>query len=165
MSPACTHKHSKGRGLLIFILVFTSFLVSCLVVHFSTGNDALNIVIFFGPLPFLLSHSTSFLPSPDLPHTVCISEPVTHGKRKVHCSGWARPTERLQRRKDLSALKKRSPHREVLASPTWLGKRSRMCTQAPPWTPDTPPQHNKGNAQERPCFTLPFPSAPSLFSL
>lgn len=25
MSPACTHKHSKGRGLLIFILVFTSF--------------------------------------------------------------------------------------------------------------------------------------------
>lgn len=92
-----------------YLFWFSLPLVSCLVVHFSTGNDALNIVILTTSLPSPSQHLSS---SPDLPHTVCISEPVTHGKRKSTAQGWARPTERLQRRKDLVQLQRNASHTE-----------------------------------------------------
>lgn len=163
MSPACTHKHSKGRGLLIFILVFTSFGIMPGCPFFYRKWCLKYCYLWTTSLPSPLT--ASFLP-PDLPHTVCISEPVTHGNRKSTAQGWARPTERLQRRKDLSASKKRfSSHREkCCCGLTWLlGKRSRMCTQAPPWTPDTPHSTTK-EMPKSDLTTLPFPSAPSLFS-
>lgn len=78
--------------LLIFILVSLP-LVTCLTVHFSTGNDSLDTIIF-GLLSLPSPCTAPSLPSPvsscPLPHTAWTFEPVTSGKWKStpQGAGW-----------------------------------------------------------------------------
>lgn len=162
MSPAYTHKHSKGWRLLIFILVFTSFSIMPGCPFFYRKWCLKYCYLWTTSLPSPLT--ASFLPSLTS-HTLYASLNLwPMGNESPLLRGWARPTERLQRKKDRSTSKKcfSSSREKCGCGLSWLlGKRS---NQAPPWTPDTQPQHNKGNAKERPYHSPP-PFLPILASL
>lgn len=84
MSPACTHKHSKGRGQLIFILVFTSFgiMPGCPFLYRKWCLKYCYLWTTSLPSPL----TASFLPSPTS-HTLYASLNPWPWEMKVHCSG------------------------------------------------------------------------------
>ena len=165
MSPACTHKHSKGRGLLIFILVFTSFGIMPGCPFFYRKWCLKYCYLWTTSLPSPLT--ASFLPSLTS-HTLYAAlnlRPM--GNESPLLRGWARPTERLQRRVDLPAPKKCfSLHREkCCCGLSWLlGKRSWHVHPG-----SSLDARHTATAQQRKRQTetlplSPFPSSLSLFS-